>query len=125
MASFAGHAVFGAGVMSSLIKLYLGVKSAKWVLILAYIYGLILGAWPDVADWFAALVGWYPRWFLYGVYHHSVTVWLLNPPFTLHVVSDLAFHDPFRPGWDWWAEKGWLEILMWSAAALLFWYSFW
>jgi hypothetical protein len=110
--------------MSEIVDRTGGIALWKRILL---IYGIILGGGPDTFDYLSALFGWTQRWELYSMFHHFKPWWMLivgTLPWLEHIVSDLAFHDPARPGWDWWPQMGWLEIIMYFGAALMLWYAF-
>ena len=123
MASFPSHGTLGAGVCAGVSQI---LAAPRWVTVLAAIYGFILGMWPDAWDWVSAQFGWTRRWELYTVYHINPPWYLIiQPPFFLHWAVDKLFHDPTRPGWNWWKDRGWIEITMWWMGALLIWWVFW
>jgi hypothetical protein len=130
MATFTAHGALGAGTTSAILAT---VDAPHEAIVAGAVYGFILGIWPDIGDWLAAQFGWYPRWTLYTLYHsHTETHWgftgpwylVWQPPFFLHIFTDTWFHDASKPGWNWWPERGWLEILMWAISAELIWYAF-
>ena len=122
MATFAAHTALGAGVCAAPAHL-LGAPTEAVVALT--VYGAVLGSLPDTFDWVMAKLGLAQRWFWYVKLHHDPPWWLMiQPPFALHLWTDEWFHDPMKPGWDWWPERGWLEILIWVVSGLLLWYGF-
>jgi hypothetical protein len=121
MATFVAHGLLG-GAVAALGALLAWIVPRGWKLrelsarafwILA-VYGFVVGTLPDSADWIAAVLGILPRWELYVILHHSPPTWLaVQPPFALHLWLDTFFHDPLKPGWDWWRELWWLEVSTW------------
>jgi len=112
----------GAGVMALASK-ELGMPLA--VTQIATVYGFVMGTWPDTWDWISAQMGKTERWYLYGIYHnHPPWYLIIQPPFFLHWAIDKAFHDPSKPGWNWWPQLGWLEITMWYLGAILLWLAY-
>jgi hypothetical protein len=51
------------------------------------------------------------RWDIYTKLHKEPGTWLKrNPFFMLHLWVDKHFHDPARPGWNWWPEKWAMDV---------------
>lgn len=130
MATFAAHGALGAGVIAAPLRL---AGAPQWLVTLGSVYGFILGSAPDLWDYFGALFGLFPRWELYVIYHsHTLPHWgftapwylIYQLPFFLHVWIDTFFHNPALPGWNWWPQMGWLEIIMWAVSALLIWVAY-
>jgi len=130
MATFVAHGLLGSGVMAAPARA-LGLP--KWVMNLVAIYGFILGSFPDAWDWIMATFFGAQRWVLYSIYHaHKLPHWdfsaptylLYQPPFFLHIFIDSWFHDPAKPGWNWWSELWWLEVLMWIVSGLFLFYTY-
>jgi hypothetical protein len=126
MADFVTHGLIGAGVSAAPVKFI----SDRWVSLppivkkVVALYGFLLGIWPDVGDWLAALLKIYPRWELYTYYHRDADWWwLMNPGFFFHVkITDPPFH--VIPGWNWWPTMWSVEILWVLFAVSLLWYTF-
>ena len=82
---------------------FLGHQVGLDSLTVPVIVGAILGGAPDTFDWIAWKLGLLPRWWLYGIMHHSrLVVWieiiLIAPG--LHVLFDRLIHDPVIPRED-------------------------
>jgi len=120
MATFLAHGALGAGVCASVARL---CNARPRIVKLAGAYGMVVGAWPDVADWLNAVVLGRPRWELYVVYHHHPPwYWIIQPPFFLHWLVDIPFHR--TPGVNWWPEMWWAELLVWIVSGVLWVYAF-
>lgn len=108
MASFATHALLGAGLRAASAKI-LGFTT-DWEIGLA-IAGFIEGAAPDAIDWVSAKLGFTRRWTLYTLFHTTWARWgMLFYGWGFHVAIDKIFHK--RPGESWWPELGWLEVVL-------------
>ena len=122
MADFASHGVLGAGICAGIARAF---KAPRWVVNSATVYGAVFGAWPDAWPWLSTKLGWDTSAYLYTLYHDYEPWYLaLQPPFLLHIWLDSFFHDPLKPGWDWWGEMGWLNIVMLAVSALLLWFAY-
>ena len=121
MADFVGHAVIGAGTMAATARA-LGGK--RWQINVAAVYGFVFGSGPDTFDYIGSVFGWCARWEWYSVFHRFEPWWLVwNPPWLLHLVTDLPFHSG-PPGWSWWPTYWWLEISVWLAGFSMLWFAY-
>lgn len=81
--------------------------------------GFVLGSLPDTLDWTLATLGWVDRWAVYGMFHTGTlgicTAWI--PPIGLHFALDVWIHSP--PGYNWWSDFWWLEVLAWVVSAVI------
>ena len=118
--TFAAHGALGAGVTLAILSPLHPDPVVNWT---AGFLGFVAGSLPDTADWFAATFLNKPRWVLYSRMHHGDLTWIAYfcAPYGLHIWLDTYIHDPLRPGWNWFGERWYMEVLMWIVSGLLFW----
>lgn len=107
--TFLAHGFVGAA-SADLLRSW-GGRSRSWIWVVS---GWILGTLPDSLDWILAVLGIFPRWYLYGLFHHDwlgwATAWI--SPIGLHMALDLIVHRG-PSGTNWWPEFWWAEALAW------------
>jgi hypothetical protein len=84
--------------------------------------GGLFGMAPDAVDWIVYHLGLSARWVIYGLMHHGWISDILQyvPAYWLHLEIDKVVH--VYPGYAWWPDYAWLEILHWFlGAGLIFW----
>ena len=123
--TFAAHGILGAGVCMLPWK-WCPQPPRTTALIASGVFGFLGGIWPDAFDWAAAAFFGAVRWEWYTRMHAgdlSTGILSYHPAFALHLWVDSFIHDPARPGYDWWQDFWWLEILCWILGAALIWFS--
>ena len=117
--TFLAHGIAGAGICS-----FMFWRSPKWLKWTVAIQGALFGMAPDVVDWIAHVFWGTPRWSIYSWMHNDPGWFIYHPAYCLHLVVDAVIHDPNNPGYNWWPDYFWLEILLWVFGIGLLWLTF-
>jgi hypothetical protein len=114
-----GAALEGAALRSA--------EMPEWVVIAGTAHGFVGAILPDVADWVAWAVFRRPRWALYTRMHRGDfdLLSLVFPTYLTHIAIDTFFHDPAKPGWNWWPTLWWAELLGWILPGIALYLTFW
>jgi len=88
------HAAAGGLMVGSIVKLSGGSQAQAWS---GFALGAVLGALPDLAGVSGgSQSGNFATYRLWHDFSHPMSI---IPPVGLHLLTDLAFHDPMGGGW--------------------------